>query len=207
MVVSGRKLGLSATLGLLLVVLLTASCTNAPSPPTTTTNLEASTSTSTTVSTTSTSAGAWTPAPIGEVVDPGVAASQVGFNVFWLGPSFTCLPLRSVEVRSARRVDLVYAHDGAGEPPDPADVITLLESSASDSTLRKEIESGLRASGKTAEQFTEGGIKYTFWSGGEGWPTLVLEKEGTLVVISSFDYQDGREVLLDAAVSLEAVDR
>ncbi len=48
MVVSGRKLGLLAAVGLLLVALLLVACTNAPSTPTTT--LRTSTSTSTSVS-------------------------------------------------------------------------------------------------------------------------------------------------------------
>ncbi len=50
MVVSGRKLGLVAAVGLLLGALLLASCSNAPSPPTTTTTLQATTSTSTSTS-------------------------------------------------------------------------------------------------------------------------------------------------------------
>lgn len=154
-----------------------------------------------------------TPAPAGQYVDLGVVASQASFRVFYLGPSFKGVPLRGAKVwgadpGGAARVDVIYDCSESEGPSDSASpaIVTLLESSASDPGEIRDIERGLAASGKTAEEITKNGTTYRFWSGENAWPTLVFQRDGTLVVVSVFEDEGARELLLEAASSLVEVE-
>ena len=149
----------------------------------------------------------------GQYVDLGAAASQVTFRVFYLGPSFKGVPLRGAKVRGAdaggeTRIDVIYDYSESGGPSDSASpaVVTLVESSASDPGEMGDIERGLAASGKTAEGITKNGTTYRFWSGENAWPTLVFQRDGTLIVVSVFEDEGARELLLEAADNLVKVE-
>jgi hypothetical protein len=140
-------------------------------------------------------------------LDPASAASQVDFQVFWLGESYNDLPLRSVKASgpspgSSGRVDFTYAYHKAGDPPDEhAEMIGLREYASSDPSARKELEEAMAAAGP--EEGTPGGDRIGFWSGGEGdLPTLVLVRNGTFVAISAYDCGDAQDLLVRAAKNL-----
>ncbi len=153
-----------------------------------------------------------TSAAAGQYADIAAAVSQVSFRVFYLGPSFKGVPLRGAKVwgtdpAGAARVDVIYDGSESGGSSDAASpaVVTLLESSASCPGEISDVERGLAASGKTAEEITKNGRTYRFWSGENAWPTLVFQRNGTLIVVSVSEDEGARKLLLEAADSLVEV--